>query len=78
MSEESFICSTCGRKVGFSKELAPCEMLIGWLTLAHWKGLSSVDHYNFCSLSCLKKWVNTKVPEIPRVFLDSFNDESGE
>lgn len=78
MMIEPFICSACGRKVEFSPGEAPCEALTGWLSLAQWKGVSSVDHFNFCSFTCLKKWVNAKSPQIPRIFLESFKEESGE
>jgi len=75
--EKQFICSSCGQKVECASKELPCEVLSGWLTLAHWKGLGSVEHYNFCSFACLKRWVEAQAPEIPKVFLDSF-EEVGE
>ena len=77
MPDKQFICSSCGRKVESSSKEPPCEVLSGWLTLAHWEGLGSVEHYNFCSFTCLKRWVETQAPEVPKVFLDSF-EEVGE
>lgn len=69
------ICSSCGRKVEPSSEDLPCEVLSGWITVSHWKGLGAVEHYNFCSFTCLKRWVEAQAPEIPRVFLESFGVE---
>ena len=77
MPDKHFICSSCGRRVESSSKEPPCKVLSGWLTLAHWKGPGSVERYNFCSFTCLKRWVETQAPEIPKVFLDSF-EEVGE
>ena len=78
MVERDVICSSCGQRVGFSSKEPPCEVLDGWLTVSQWKGLGAVDHYYFCSFTCLKKWADAQVPEIPKVFLEGFKEESGE
>jgi len=78
MVEREVICAGCGQKVEFPSQEPPCGVLSGWLTLAQWKGIGSVERYNFCSFTCLKKWVTVQSPEIPKVFLESFNEESGE
>lgn len=78
MVERDVVCSGCGEKVELPAKEPPCEVLSGWLTLSHWKGLGSVDYYHFCSLVCLKKWAEAQTPKIPRVFLESFTDEAGE
>ena len=78
MGERDVICSGCGQKVEVPSKEPPCEVLSGWLTLSRWKGLGFVDHYNFCSFTCLKKWAEAQAPEIPKVFLESFTEESGE
>jgi len=70
-------CFSCGIKVESSSEDPPCEILSGWLTVSHWRGLEAVEHYNFCSFTCLKKWVEVQTPEIPNVFLQSFDEEQG-
>jgi len=77
MVDRQVVCSGCGQKVEFSSEEFPCQVLNGWLTLSQWKGLGSVEHHNFCCITCLKKWAKARVPEIPKVFLESFNGESG-
>jgi len=77
------ICASCGRKVEYtecSERRAPpddarCKVLHGWLSVSHWKGMGSVDHYDFCSLSCLQKWVEAQVPRVPKTFLKAFQDE---
>ena len=76
MQEGCFVCHSCGRKVEFIPGKPPCEVVGGWLTVSHWKGLQSVDHYNFCSFSCLEMWVDTQVPRIPEVFLKSLREEN--
>ena len=78
MVEREVVCAGCGQKVEFPSQEPPCGVLGGWLTLAQWQGIGSVEHYNFCSFTCLKKWVTVQSPEIPKVFLESFNEESGE
>ncbi len=77
MRERYITCSSCGQGVEFSSKEPPCEVLSGWLTVSHWKGLGTVEYYNFCSFTCLKRWSEAHVPEIPKVFLESFEGESG-
>jgi hypothetical protein len=72
MRGESFICHSCGERVECSKEERPCEVLNGWLMVSLWKGPAAVEHYNFCSLTCLKIWLDARVPQIPDVFLRAF------
>lgn len=69
------ICYFCGRKVEHHHSDPPCQVLGGWLTVSCWRGLESVDHYSFCSLSCVQGWVGSQVPSIPEVFLKSFAEE---
>lgn len=76
------ICYSCGKKVEYSEcssrgappEDARCKMLSGWLTVSQWKGIEAVEQYDFCSISCLQKWVNTRVPTIPEAFLKAFEE----
>ena len=74
MPQKHFICHSCGKRVDFSPEERLCEVLSGWLTASHWKGLGVVEHYNFCSFTCLKRWVDAQVPKIPEVFLKAFEE----
>ena len=76
MARRYFICHICGKKVDFLLEEPPCQVLTGWLMVSHWKGQESADHYSFCSFSCLQRWVDTQVPRIPEVFLESLRDEN--
>jgi hypothetical protein len=62
--------------VEFSQEELPCDVLSGWLMISHMKGLESVDNYNFCSFSCLKRWAASQIPEIPEIFLKSLGEET--
>jgi len=68
------ICSSCGRGVEFSPEERPCEVLSGWLTVSQWKGLGEVEHYNFCSFTCLKRWADAQTPKVPEVFLKALEE----
>jgi hypothetical protein len=70
-----FACHSCGGGVECSPKEPPCKVLSGWLTVSHWKGLGSVEHYNFCSFTCLKRWADAQVPKIPTAFLESFREE---
>ena len=72
MRREYFACYSCGEKVECSKEERPCQVLHGWLMVSLWKGPGAVEHYNFCSLNCLKTWVDTQLPQVPDVFLKAF------
>jgi len=69
-----FSCHSCGRGVESSPGQPPCHVLKGWLGVSHWKGVGSVEHYYFCSFSCLKSWLTAQVPEVPQVFLESFEE----
>lgn len=77
MLKMCFFCQSCGKKVEFASEEPPCKALSGWLTVSQWKGLESVDHYIFCSFSCLQRWVDSQVPRIPKVFLKALGEENG-
>jgi len=75
MPKRYFICSSCGERAECLSEEPPCEMLSGWLTVSQWKGLGSVEHHNFCSFTCLKRWAEDQAPQVPKVYLESFRDE---
>jgi hypothetical protein len=76
------ICQSCSKKTEYSEcfeNCAPpgdarCNALKGWLTVSRWRGVGSVDKYDFCSFSCLQKWVEAQVPKIPKPFLKAFQD----
>ena len=76
MENRAVVCYSCGGKAELPAKEAPCEVLHGWLTVSHFKGLDSVEHYNFCSFTCLKNWSESQAPEIPDVFLQSFTEDS--
>ena len=77
------VCQSCGKSVVYAEcsercappEDARCKVLTGWLSVSCWKGMGAVDYYDFCSLVCLQRWVDNKVPRIPESFLKAFNDE---
>ncbi len=73
--EIHFSCHSCGKGLECSPREPPCEVFKDWLTISYWKGLGSVEHYTFCSFSCLKFWVEAQVPKIPKVFLESFKEQ---
>ena len=75
MQKMQVICHSCGKKKELVAGTPPCKMLSGWLTISWWKGLESVDRYNFCSFVCLQRWVDSQVPKIPEVFLKSFEEK---
>jgi len=76
-------CYTCGKKVEFTPcskrgdppEDVPCRVLSGWLSVHHWTGVRSIDQYDFCSFTCLQRWVEAQVPKIPSTFLKAFPEE---
>lgn len=68
-------CYSCGRELEHRMGTPPCEELTGWITISHWKGKESVDHYNFCSPLCLKQWIEGQSTPIPDVFLKSFEED---
>ena len=77
------ICHSCGKKAEYTEcsgrgilpEDARCKVLSGWLTVSRWKGLESVEQYDFCSFGCLQRWVGAQVPTIPEVFLKGLEEE---
>ena len=74
MQGRNIFCHSCGKELEHKMGKMPCENLAGWLTISHWKGHESVDHYSFCSVSCLRTWVEDLSPRIPDVFLKSFGE----
>lgn len=72
-----FFCHSCNKRVESLSGEPPCEVLKDWVTVSHWKGPGAVSRYNFCSLSCLKAWVNAELPTVPEVFLESFKEDEG-
>ena len=76
MAREYFVCRSCGEKVECGVNQRPCEVLDGWLMVSLWKGPEAVEHYNFCSLSCLRAWVDTQLPQVPDAFLRAFEKGS--
>jgi hypothetical protein len=71
-------CHSCQTRVECSPGEPPCEVLRGWFTVTQWEGPGAVTHHYFCSLSCLKSWVSTALPEVPEAFLKSFGEEEGQ
>jgi len=77
------VCYSCGKKMEYTEcsyrgappEDARCKVLSGWLTVSLWKGIESVDYYDFCSFTCLQRWVAAQVPRIPDTFLEAFREE---
>ena len=77
------ICYSCGKEIeytdcssgGAPPDDARCKVLSGWLTVSQWKGMGAVEHYDFCSFSCLQRWVEAQVPRIPDTFLEAFREE---
>ena len=75
-------CSFCDKRAeytpcsgrGVLPEDVPCNVLSGWLTVSQWKGMGHVDRYDFCSFDCLLRWSEAQVPQIPKTFLDAFQD----
>ena len=70
-----FSCHFCGQVVECSSEAPPCEALKDWLTVSRWKGSGSVERYNFCSVSCLKSWVDARLPRVPEIFIEPFDED---
>ncbi len=84
MSKNRASCYFCGKSIKYtdcSDEVtfpvnARCEMLKGWLLVRQWKGIGSIEDYDFCSLDCLQKWVVSKLPAIPEEYLKSFDEDN--
>lgn len=83
MVKKYSVCETCGKKVAYTEcseaEALPkdpkCTALQGWLTISQWQGFEAIERYDFCSFTCLHKWVEKQVPQIPRAFLEAFESE---
>jgi hypothetical protein len=75
MQKRHFVCDFCGKVVEYIAGERPCDVLEGWFIVSQWRGLGLVDRYSFCSLSCIKSWVDARVPEIPEPFRKAFEEE---
>lgn len=77
------ICQWCGKTLIYSRcspmctvpEDALCIVLQGWLSVCHCTGVEAFDHYDFCSFTCIKKWSESRAPEVPETFLKAFMEE---
>jgi len=77
------VCYCCGKRTEYAEcsekcappENARCRVLNGWLSVSCWKGMGVVEYYDFCSLDCLQRWVDTHIPRIPQTFLKAFEDD---
>ena len=67
-------CHSCSKVAQSSAGELACEVLEGWLTVSHWKGSEAVFRYSFCSLQCLRSWLDAQAPNIPEAFLKSFGE----
>ncbi len=74
MSLGCFICHSCGTRVTRGAHELPCELVGGWLMVSKWAGPGAVEHYTFCSSTCLKRWTDSQVPDVPDVFLKAFEE----
>jgi len=72
--EESLCCHVCGEPLECPEGESPCHALEGWFTVSCWEGPGEVTQYSFCSLDCLKSWVDGEMPEVPQVFRESFGE----
>ena len=70
-----FSCHSCGKEMECCQGELPCEVLKDWLTVSCWMGSGSVERYNFCSVSCLKSWVDAQLPRVPEIFIESFDED---
>ncbi len=72
-----YSCYICGREAESSPGEPPCKVLKSWLMISHWYDVGVVDHYYFCSFQCLKSWADSQVPNVPDIFLNSFDEDKG-
>lgn len=72
--EENLCCHICGETLECPDGEAPCQAFEGWFTVSCWDGPGEVSEYSFCSLDCLKAWVEGEMTGIPEVFLESFGE----
>ena len=77
MARESFVCHACGKRVEYGGKERLFKTLNGWVIVSLFKSSGTVEHYNFCSLTCLKTWLDTQVPQVPNVFLKAFEQGKG-
>lgn len=75
MIDRSCTCHSCGKTVELGRQELPCRALRGWYMVSCFAGVESVDHYRFCSLGCLRSWIDSQMPEVPEVFLKSLGEE---
>ena len=71
-------CQSCGKERTSSSRDQPREALKSWVTVSYRLGPGISSHQYFCSLTCLKKWLDENVPTVPDIFLSAFKDEDSE
>jgi len=83
MSRSNAVCASCGKKVEYADcseqshtpENPRCQALRGWLSVSRWKGIESFDQYDFCSLDCIREWIDEQMPKIPEIYLKPFENK---
>ena len=73
--ERSCICQSCGLKVELQPGEMPCQALKNWFVITRFQETEQIGRYSFCSLHCLKDWVESEMPRIPEIFLRSMDEE---
>jgi hypothetical protein len=83
MSKSYSVCVSCGKRVEYAdcSEQLPtpenprCQALVGWFTVSKWKGMESYDQFDFCSLDCIRGWIEEQMPKIPEIYLRPFENK---
>ncbi len=77
------VCQSCGKRAVYAEcfercappDDARCSVLSGWLSLSCWKGMGAVGYYDFCSVTCLQRWVDSNLPKVPETFREAFGEK---
>jgi hypothetical protein len=72
-AQRGFSCDFCGKVIEFSPAGHSPSSLEKWFTLTYWEGIGAVNHYSFCSLDCLRAWLDKHHTQVPDVYLKSFD-----
>jgi hypothetical protein len=71
-TQRSFFCDSCGKTIDLYLGETVSGPYENWITVTAWEGMGAVGHHSFCSLECLKEWLESPVPRVPDVFLRAF------
>ena len=67
-------CQICHKTAVVDCKEDVSSSMCGWIVLSMIHPCDNYDCFTFCSIDCLKTWINTQTASVPDVFEMSFKE----